>query len=287
MKLIETEAALRAELAAQRASGKTVGLVPTMGCLHDGHLSLIRRAKQDNHIVVVSVFVNPTQFGPNEDYDKYPRTIERDCTLAESAGADIVFHPNAAEIYAPDACTKVEVEGEMTHKLCGASRPIHFKGVATVVSILFNIVQPNRAYFGQKDAQQTVVIRRMVRDLHIPVEIIVCPIVREADGLALSSRNRYLGEAERAQAVCLNRALAAADECFRAGSDSGRDVQTLEKIIRDEIESAPLADIEYIKIVDADTLADISHIEKSRPALAAVAVRFGNTRLIDNRILTA
>ena len=284
MKLIETEEALREELAAQ---GKelSIGLVPTMGCLHDGHLSLIRKAKQQNDIVVVSVFVNPMQFGSGEDYEKYPRNIEHDCALAASAGADIMFRPDVSEIYAPDACTKVEVEGEITQKLCGASRPVHFKGVATVVSILFNIVRPDRAYFGQKDAQQAIVIRRIVRDLHIPVEIVVCPIVREADGLALSSRNCYLGDAEREQAACLYRALSAAGDCIAAGADSGRDVANLRRIIREEIESSPLAEIEYIEIVDAETLENIRFVEKQRPALAMVAARFGGTRLIDNKIL--
>ena len=284
MKLIETEAALRGELAKHR-NGGGVGLVPTMGCLHEGHLSLIRRAKQENALVVVSVFVNPTQFGPGEDYEKYPRNLEHDCALAESAGADIVFHPAPEEIYAPGAGTKVEVEGELTHKLCGASRPVHFRGVATVVSILFNIVQPDRAYFGQKDAQQAVVIRKMVRDLHIPVQIVVCPIVREADGLALSSRNRYLGGEEREQAPCLYRALGAAEDCAASGADSGRDVGTLKSIIREEISKSPLAEIEYVEIVDADTLGELKTLERGRPALAAVAVRFGGTRLIDNRIL--
>lgn len=284
MKLIETEAELRETLSQMGRKEKSVGLVPTMGCLHEGHLSLIRRAKQHNDIVVVSVFVNPTQFGPGEDFEKYPRNIEKDCELAESAGADIVFHPDAANIYAPDVSTTVEVEGEITHKLCGAARPIHFKGVATVVSILFNIVQPDRAYFGQKDAQQAVVIKRMVRDLHIPVEIVVCPIVREADGLALSSRNRYLSGEERKEAVSLSRGLEAAAECFSTGAGS-RNAFSLKKVITDEISKKQLAKIEYVEIVDAETLADTSFIEPDRPALAAVAVRFGNTRLIDNKIL--
>lgn len=285
MKLIETEAELCEALSQMGRKERTVGLVPTMGCLHEGHLSLIRKAKQQNDIVVVSVFVNPTQFGPGEDFEKYPRNIEADCKLAASVGADIVFHPDAANIYAPDASTKIEVEGEITHKLCGAVRPIHFKGVTTVVSILFNIVQPDRAYFGQKDAQQAVVIKRMVRDLHIPVEIVVCPIVREADGLALSSRNRYLSGEERKQAVSLSRSLEAAAECFSTGAESGRDVSSLKKVITDEISTQPLAKIEYVEIVDAETLSDMSFIKSGHPALAAVAVRFGNTRLIDNKIL--
>ena len=283
MKLIETEAELREELSKHRDG--IVGLVPTMGCLHEGHLSLIRRAKQQNDFVVVSVFVNPTQFGPGEDYEKYPRDIERDCALAESAGADVLFRPSAEEIYPPDAGTRVEVEDAITHKLCGASRPFHFKGVATVVTILFNIVEPDRAYFGQKDAQQTVVIRKMVRDLHIPVQIVVCPTVREAGGLALSSRNRYLGDEEHKQAVCLNRALNAAEDCVSSGTDSGRDVESLVSLIREEISKSPLAEIEYVEVVDADTLANLRFIEDGRPALAAVAVRFGDTRLIDNRVL--
>lgn len=285
MKLIETEAELCKELFHVGRREKSVGLVPTMGCLHEGHLSLIRRAKQQNDITVVSVFVNPTQFGPGEDYEKYPRDIARDCALAEGAGTDILFHPDVAEIYAPDASTKVEVESDITHTLCGALRPIHFQGVTTIVSILFNIVQPDRAYFGQKDAQQVVIIKKMVRDMHIPVEIIVCPIVREMDGLALSSRNCYLSEEERRQAVSLSRGLEAASECFATGADSARDAAVLTAIIFSEIGKQPLANIEYIEIVDAETLENTRFIKHGRPALAAVAVRFGNTRLIDNKIL--
>ncbi|MGI5979302.1 MAG: pantoate--beta-alanine ligase [Oscillospiraceae bacterium] len=285
MKLIESESELRRELEQLGKGEHRVGLVPTMGCLHEGHLSLIRKARQQNDIVVVSVFVNPTQFGPGEDYASYPRTLENDCVLAESAGADIVFHPDAAEIYSPDASTKVEVEGEITHTLCGASRPIHFKGVTTIVSILFNIVRPDRAYFGQKDAQQAVVIRKMVRELHIPVEIVVCPIVREADGLALSSRNRYLNSEERRQAVCLYRGLDAAASFLSSGAEGGTDPERLKQVICEEIDKSPLAKREYIEIVDAETLKPLRHIEKGHPALAAVAVRFGETRLIDNIIL--
>lgn len=285
MKQIETEAELREELLHLSRREKSVGLVPTMGCLHEGHLSLIRRAKQQNDIAVVSIFVNPTQFGPGEDYEKYPRDIARDCALAEGAGTDIFFHPAVSEIYAPDAATKVEVESDITHTLCGALRPIHFQGVTTIVSILFNIVQPDRAYFGQKDAQQAVIIKKMVQDMHIPVEIIVCPIVREADGLALSSRNCYLSEEERRQAVSLSRGLEAASEFFASGADSGRDAAVLTAIIFSEIGKQPLANIEYIEIVDAETLESTRFIKHGRPTLAAVAVRFGNTRLIDNKIL--
>ena len=199
--IITTVKELREYLGAQRTSGKSIGFVPTMGFLHEGHLSLIRRAKAENDTVVVSDFVNPTQFAPNEDFESYPRNIERDEQLATGAGADVVFYPSAEEIYPRGSSTFVEVAGDITRVLCGASRPAHFKGVTTVVAILFNIVQPRRAYFGQKDAQQAAILIKMVADLYMDIELIVCPIVREEDGLAMSSRNTYLSATERAQAA--------------------------------------------------------------------------------------
>lgn len=265
---------------------KTLGFVPTMGCLHDGHLSLIRKAKEQNDLVVVSVFVNPTQFGPGEDYEAYPRDIARDARLATEAGADVVFNPAVDEIYLPGASAEVEVKGGLTQKLCGASRPTHFKGVTTAVSILFHIIQPDNAYFGQKDAQQVAILRKMVRDLHIPVHIVVCPIVREADGLAKSSRNLYLTPQERQQATALYQGLQKACHYLRSGAKGHADAAYLAEVIRQEIQQQPLAKVDYVEILDCDTLDDIRVIEPGRKALAAVAVRFGKTRLIDNAILT-
>ncbi|MCH3971317.1 MAG: pantoate--beta-alanine ligase [Oscillospiraceae bacterium] len=285
MKLVTTIAQLQQELAALGRKNKTLGFVPTMGYLHAGHQSLIRKAKEQNDLVVVSDFVNPTQFGPNEDFDKYPRDISRDCKAAEEAGADLVFHPEASEIYLPGASTEVEVKGEITHKLCGASRPIHFKGVATVVSTLLHIVQPDRAYFGQKDAQQVVVIKKMVRDLHFPVEIVPCPIVREKDGLALSSRNLYLTPEQHRQALSLSRGLQKARAYFADGAADHASTAKLQAVIRQEIAAQPLAKIEYVEVLDADTLDETAQILPGKKALAAVAVRFGTTRLIDNTIL--
>lgn len=286
MSLVKTITELNGWLQSHDRKNNTLGFVPTMGYLHGGHLSLIKEAKAQNALVAVSIFINPIQFGPGEDYAQYPRDIERDYRLARDAGADIVFHPDVNEIYVPGASTEVEVKGGLTKKLCGASRPIHFKGVTTVVNILFNIVRPDRAYFGQKDAQQAVIIRKMVRDLHIPVEIVVCPIVREQDGLAMSSRNVYLNEQERTQALSLNRGLQKARAYLASGADNSTCVNTLIRMIAQEIQSQPLAEVEYIEILDGDTLDAIDYIEPCREALAAVAVRFGGTRLIDNTILT-
>lgn len=285
MSLITTYNGCRAWLDADVTSGKTVGFVPTMGYLHEGHLSLIRAAKEENDIVVVSVFVNPTQFGPGEDYEKYPRDIERDYGLAVSAGADMVFSPELREIYDAEASTFVETNGRLSRKLCGISRPGHFRGVTTVVNILLNIVGPDRVYMGQKDMQQALIVKKMVRDLRMPVEVITCPIIREADGLAMSSRNVYLSKEERMQAICLNRGLQKAERYLKSGADNCTSVAALREIIKQEISREPLADIDYIEILDGETLEDIEVIESSRKALAAVAVRFGKTRLIDNRIL--
>ena len=278
--IIETVKELREYLAGQRAAGKTVGLVPTMGFLHEGHLSLIREAKAENDVVVVSDFVNPTQFGPNEDFESYPRNIERDTELALSAGADVIFYPSVSEMYPPESSTYVEVEGNITRVLCGASRPTHFRGVTTVVNKLFNIVEPNKAYFGQKDAQQVAVLTKMVKDLHMDIELIICPIVREPDGLAMSSRNTYLSAEERKQAVILNQALKKAKNAFANGE---KDVEKLTEIITDKINEMPLAVIDYVSILDFPSLKPIITIEKD--ALGAVAVKFGKTRLIDNEIL--
>lgn len=278
--IIETVKELREYLAGQRAAGKTVGLVPTMGFLHEGHLSLIREAKAENDVVVVSDFVNPTQFGPNEDFESYPRNIEQDTELALSAGADVIFYPSVSEMYPPESSTYVEVEGNITRVLCGASRPTHFRGVTTVVNKLFNIVEPNKAYFGQKDAQQVAVLTKMVKDLHMDIELIICPIVREPDGLAMSSRNTYLSAEERKQAVILNQALKKAKNAFANGE---KDVVKLTGIITDKINEMPLAVIDYVSILDFPSLKPIITIEKD--ALGAVAVKFGKTRLIDNEIL--
>lgn len=286
MSIIKTIEELEAWSAGADRKNRALGLVPTMGYLHEGHCSLIRAAKADNDLVVVSVFVNPTQFAPGEDFESYPRSIERDYELAIDAGADVVFNPEAGEIYVPGSSTVVEVTGEITKKLCGASRPTHFKGVTTVVNILFNIVRPDKAYFGQKDAQQALIIKKMVRDLHMPVEVIVCPIVREADGLAMSSRNVYLSPKERKQAVCLSSGLQKAWEYLNSGSDDSRSVGKLIEVIEDHIKGQDLAAIDYIRILDGETLEEISEIKPGKAALAAVAVRFGKTRLIDNRVLS-
>lgn len=286
MSIIKTIAELETWSAGADRKNRALGLVPTMGYLHEGHCSLIRAAKADNDLVVVSVFVNPTQFAPGEDFESYPRNIERDYELAINAGADVVFNPEAGEIYVPGSSTVVEVTGEITKKLCGASRPTHFKGVTTVVNILFNIVRPDKAYFGQKDAQQALIIKKMVRDLHMPVEVIVCPIVREADGLAMSSRNVYLSPEERKQAVCLSCGLQKAWEYLNSGSDDSRSVGKLIEIIEDHIKGQDIAVIDYVRILDGETLEEINAIEPGKTALAAVAVRFGKTRLIDNRVLS-
>lgn len=286
MSLIHTEAELKKALGDAGRKSKTLGLVPTMGYLHEGHLSLIRRAKAENDLVVVSVFVNPTQFAPGEDFERYPRDIERDCALASGAGADFVFNPPVGEIYPEGASTAVEVAGEMPKKLCGASRPTHFKGVTTVVSILFHIVGPDRAYFGQKDAQQAILIQKMVRDLHMPTEVVVCPIVREADGLALSSRNIYLSPEERRQATVLNRALGKAEDSLRAGGPGAADTRGLRSLIVSEIGTSPLARIDYVEVLDFSTLQSVPAVLPGKPVLAAVAAYFGKTRLIDNRILS-
>jgi pantoate--beta-alanine ligase len=271
---------LRSALREARRRRQTIGLVPTMGALHEGHLSLIRAARASNDFVVVSLFVNPTQFGPTEDLARYPRPLEQDLALCAAAGVDLVFHPEPAVVYPPGFRTFVEVTG-LQDVLEGASRPAHFRGVATVVLKLLNLVQPDRAYFGQKDAQQALIVRRLVQDLNVPVEIVVCPIVREPDGLALSSRNRYLGAEQRRQAPILYQALCAARDRALAGE---RRAATLQQTMLDRIATAPGAVVDYAVVVTADGLGPIA--EARGTVLLAVAVTFGRARLIDNMVVT-
>lgn len=279
MNIVTTIDEVRAQVRAWRKEGLTVGLVPTMGYLHEGHQSLIARSVAENDRTVVSDFVNPIQFGPSEDLATYPRDIDRDAALCEATGADLIFHPEADEMYAPDFCTYVDMD-HLTKGLCGASRPIHFRGVCTVVSKLFHIVQPDRAYFGQKDAQQLAVIRRMVRDLNMPLDIVGCPIIREADGLAKSSRNTYLSAEERQAALCLSRGLNKGKAAVDAGET---DAAKVKAIITAEIEAEPLSRIDYVEIVDWNNLEPVDSTAGS--ILAAVAVYIGKTRLIDNFII--
>jgi len=252
-----------------------------MGFLHEGHLSLMRRARLACDYVVVSIFVNPTQFGPNEDFARYPRDLARDMQLCETVAVDLIFHPTVAEMYPPNSLTTVRVSG-ITDTLCGASRPGHFEGVATVVSKLFNIVKPDAAYFGQKDAQQVAVIRRMVQDLNMDLEIVPVATMREPDGLAMSSRNVYLSPEERQGALVLSRSLRMAQEQVAAGE---RDMAALRAAMQAMIEGEPLAQVDYVAIVDYDTLRPVDRLEGT--ALAALAVKFGKTRLIDNAVLQA
>lgn len=274
-------APLRDAIAEARRHGLSIGLVPTMGALHAGHLSLIEAARAEMGYVVVSIFVNPTQFGPNEDLGRYPRPLGRDLELCGAAGVDLVFHPEPALLYPQGFCTFVEVTG-LQDGLCGASRPGHFRGVATVVLKLFNLVQPDRAFFGQKDAQQVRIIQQMVRDLNVPVEVRVCPIVREADGLALSSRNEYLEAEERRHAPILYRALTAARQRVEAGE---RNAAVVRELMKEQIASVPGAVFDYAAVVDADTLQDLVQLAPSRSVLLALAVKFGGTRLIDNLLI--
>jgi len=275
-------APLREAVAEARRCGRTIGLVPTMGALHAGHLSLIQAARLETGFVVVSIFVNPTQFGPNEDFNRYPRPLERDLELCRAAAVDVVFHPQPEVMYPPGYRTFVEVTG-LQDVLCGAARPGHFRGVATVVLKLFNLVQPDRAYFGQKDAQQVRILQQMVRDLNVPVEIRVCPIVREADGLALSSRNEYLEAEERRRATVLYRALTEARRRIEAGE---RDAAVVQQTMKEQIACTPGAVLDYAAVVDADSLQALDRIVAERPVLLALAVRFGGTRLIDNLLIS-
>lgn len=268
------------DLRAARLSLKgTVGLVPTMGFLHEGHLSLIRQAKTECNHVIVSIFVNPTQFGPNEDLSKYPRDLEGDLSLISPLGVDFVWNPSAEVMYPNGYQTWVEVEA-MTQPLEGSMRPGHFKGVTTVVAKLFNAAQPDKAYFGQKDAQQAAVIRQMTRDLNFPIEIVVCPTVREMDGLAMSSRNKYLNEAERKAAVVLFRSLSAAKGLYESGE---RDAEKVRGKMKEVLASEPLAQMQYVSCADYDSLEELSEIKGK--ALLSMAVFLGKTRLIDNFIL--
>ena len=278
MKIVKTIEEVRTAVKAWKAEGLTVGLVPTMGYLHEGHESLILRAAAENDRVVVSDFVNPTQFGPGEDLESYPRDLNRDAALCENAGAALLFNPEPSEMYADDACTFVDMRA-LTGELCGKSRPIHFSGVCTVVSKLFNIVTPDRAYFGQKDAQQLSVIRRMVRDLNFGIEIVGCPIIREADGLAKSSRNTYLNAEERKAALVLSRAVKLGSEMAESGEKSADDIVSAMKKV---IEAEPMAKIDYVQAVDAVSVEPIT--EMKPPVLVAMAVYIGKTRLIDNFI---
>lgn len=270
---------VRGQVKAWKTAGLSIGFVPTMGYLHEGHKSLIDAARKENDRVVVSIFVNPMQFGPKEDLATYPRDLKKDAALCEQAGVDLIFHPQPEEMYAPDFCSYVDMDG-LTKELCGKSRPVHFRGVQTVVLKLFHIVAPDRAYFGQKDAQQLAVVKRMVRDLNVDVEIIGCPIVREPDGLAKSSRNTYLNDAQRQAALVLNRSLKAAKALVQAGE---KRTDVLRQAIVQEIEKEPLAVIDYVEIVDFDTITPVDKIEGS--ILAAIAVYIGKTRLIDNFII--
>jgi pantoate--beta-alanine ligase len=281
MKVIETVAEMREFVAAKRRAGKSIGLVPTMGALHEGHLTLMRTAKAKCDVVVASIFVNPTQFGPNEDLDSYPRDLASDAAKAETAGVEAIFHPQPSEMYPEGYAAYVNVEG-ITDKLCGKSRPGHFRGVATVVSKLFNIVQPDTAFFGQKDAQQVAVLERMVRDLNVPVRIEVVPIVREADGLALSSRNAYLSTEERQAALVLSKSLHLASQAVKNGE---RQADVLKILAQAKIKEEPLANIEYVELYSYPDLAEIEEVRGQ--AILAVAVRFGTTRLIDNVIFSA
>jgi len=267
---------VREAIKAQKAQGKTIGLVPTMGYLHEGHLSLIKKAKENSDFVCASIFVNPIQFGPNEDYNKYPRDIERDIKLLEENGCDLVFTPSVEEMYPNERLTTVSVI-KITNKLCGAYRPGHFDGVCTVVTKLFNIFTPDIAVFGQKDAQQVAVIKKMVEDLNVPVKIIASPIVRDEDGLALSSRNVYLNDDERHAALILNKSLKEAEKILKSGE---RNAENIISRVKNILESEPLCKIQYVSCVHPDTLEDLTAINDK--ALIAIACYIGNTRLIDN-----
>ncbi len=276
MRIVSTIAETRVAVRELRAEGRSIGLVPTMGALHTGHLSLVRAARAQCHAVVVSIFVNPRQFGPNEDFAKYPRTWDADCALLESEGVDLIFAPDAAEMYPAGASTFVDVEG-VSDRLDGVSRPGHFRGVSTVVAKLFHIVWPDKAFFGQKDAAQVAVLHKMVRDLDFGMELVVCPTVREADGLALSSRNRYLSPDERRQALVLSRALRRVEERVAQGV---LDAPTLIDDALTVLAGEPNVRVDYCRIVDPETLEDVRDVRNG--ALAAIAATVGATRLIDN-----
>ncbi len=276
MKIVESVSEMKR---ARRQMNEAVGFVPTMGFLHEGHLELVRRAKRDNPFAVVSIFVNPAQFGPKEDFTAYPRDIPRDVAMLETVGTDILFMPAPREIYPPGFSSWVDVE-KVTDRLEGAARPGHFRGVATVCNKLFNIVEPDKAYFGQKDAQQCVVIKRMVDDLNMNLEIIIVPTVRESDGLAMSSRNTYLKPDERRAAVVLSRSLELARKLWAGGE---RNAGKIRQAMTNLIDQEPLANIDYVSIADAGTLEELSVI--TPPALVSLVVKIGKPRLLDNTIL--
>lgn len=276
MEIVSTIKEVRAQVKAWKKEGLTIGFVPTMGYLHEGHGSLITKARENNDKVVVSIFVNPMQFGPTEDLASYPRDLEKDSAYCEELGADLIFHPEPEEMYTKDFCSYVDMD-ILTKELCGLSRPVHFRGVCTVVSKLFHIVTPDRAYFGQKDAQQLAIIRRMVEDLNMDIEIVGCPIVREADGLAKSSRNTYLSKEERKAALCLSRSIQIGQSLIEAGEKDAEKVLTK---MKEEINKEALAKIDYVKCVNGLTMQQVTSIEG--PILVALAVYIGKTRLIDN-----
>lgn len=280
MNILTTIDEVRTQIKAWRKEGLSIGFVPTMGFLHEGHMSLMKQARMENDKVVASIFVNPMQFGPTEDLEAYPRDLERDAAMCEEVGVDLIFHPEPSEMYKDGFCSFVDMTG-VTDALCGKSRPVHFRGVCTVVSKLFHIVTPDRAYFGQKDAQQVAVIQRMVTDLNMDVEIIPCPIVREEDGLAKSSRNTYLSAEERKAALILSQAIFMGQKMV---TDGERDGKVLAKAIADKIASEPMARIDYVEVVDALTMQAVDTLEGT--VLTAVAVYIGKTRLIDNFMIT-
>ncbi len=282
MKILRTVKEIQEYTREIKKAGKTIGLVPTMGALHEGHLTLMRAARQAADVVIASVFVNPVQFGPNEDYDAYPRQFEADCAKLETVPVDAVFHPEPSEMYPAGYSTYVNVEGDITHKLCGAKRPGHFRGVATVVTKLMNLARADKAFFGQKDAQQVVVIKRFTADLNLPVEVVMVPICREESGLARSSRNVYLSAEERTAALVLSRSLKQAKAAFAEGE---KDTAKLKELVRSVLGQEPLADVDYVELYSFPGLEPIEAVEQ--PALLAIAVRIGKTRLIDNVILEA
>ncbi|MGG4454961.1 pantoate--beta-alanine ligase [Brevibacillus porteri] len=279
MQQVSTIKEMRVYIKEARRQGKTIGMVPTMGFLHEGHLSLVKAAREVCDLVVMSIFVNPLQFGPNEDFERYPRDIERDSKMAEEAGVDFLFTPEVSEMYPKPMLTNISV-ANVTTLLCGASRPGHFDGVSTVVNKLFQIVQPDYAFFGQKDAQQVAVVTQMVHDLSMPVQIVPCPIVREADGLALSSRNVYLSADERVQALVLSQSLKQAEEWL----GQGMALSEIKNIITQMISEKPLADIDYVEILSYPELTPVEQETAGQTIVIALAVRFGKTRLIDNTI---
>ena len=278
MKIVGTVKEVREQVKEWKKQGLSVGFVPTMGYLHEGHKSLIDAARKGNGKVVVSIFVNPMQFGPTEDLATYPRDLDHDAALCESAGVDLIFHPEAEEMYEKDFCSFVDMTG-LTEGLCGKTRPIHFRGVCTVVNKLFNIVTPDHAYFGQKDGQQLAVIKRMVRDLNMDIEIVGCPIVREEDGLAKSSRNTYLSPEERKAALILSKTVALGKELAKTEKDANKVVEAMKK----NIETEPLAKIDYVEAVDALSMAPVEKLEGT--CMLAMAVYIGKTRLIDNTLI--